>query len=470
MAKFNLILFVTQLITIILCYFAQISSTRPNKKLGGLKLKMVYIDSPNSPLYQPNLTDLERVKRWVAISDSRMRRLTKNVTHMSRNLKPDGATPQLFYDNSFFYVELGLGKFRNGAYQSIYVIFDTASDFMWTQCEDCTNCFHQSSPYFARKSSVTYRSYPCNECPGGQCSQDHCTYERSYGDGTHVRGIWARDKLTLVSSFYNQEFISKFTFVCAIDIQNFPSGRNPNNVITGNVGMGNGRFSLLSQLGTRANYQFSYCLQDPQGREDHYLPMFLRFGDDIERLPYMVTTPLFTVDNHADYFLVLNDISVNGINLNIPDHLFRTNPDYSGGTIIDSGSTLSYLVPEAFNIVFRAISSYMNNNNPYLRTSSISIPGVSACWEPLYDSPYVNFPTLTFHLEDADLYVDAPEMMIIFPYQGVNHPGLYCLTVAMAAENGVNMIGAYHQINQCFIYDVGNEELSFAKDNCATRG
>ncbi|KAK9691666.1 hypothetical protein RND81_09G210900 [Saponaria officinalis] len=470
MAKFSLVLFVTQIITIILCHFSQISYTRPNKKLGGLKLKMIHIDSPHSPLYQPNLTDSEKVQRWVAISDSRMRRLTKNATHMSRNLKPDVATPEIFYHNSLYYMELGLGKFRNGAYQSIYVMFDTGSDIPWTQCEDCTNCFPQSSPYFARKSSVTYRQYPCGECPGGQCNQDHCTYGTSYDDGTHVRGIWARDRLTLVSSFHNEEVIREFTFVCAIDIQNFPSGMRPNNEITGIFGMGNGRYSLLSQLGSRANYQFSYCLQDIEDREDHYLPMYLRFGDDVERLPNMVTTPLFTVNNNHGYYLVLNDISVNGRNLNIPNHLFRINPDYSGGTIIDSGTPFSYLVPGAFNVVFGAISSYINNNNPYLRTFPVSVPGIRACWEPLYDSPDVDFPTLTYHLENADLYVDPSEMMILFPHEGVHFPGLYCLTVGMTKENDVNTIGAYHQINQRFIYDVRNAKLSFAKDNCATRG
>ncbi|KAK9691667.1 hypothetical protein RND81_09G211000 [Saponaria officinalis] len=432
---------------------------------------MIHIDSPHSPLYQPNLTDLEKVKRWVAISDSRMRRITKNATRMSRNLKPEVATPELVYDNALYYMVLGLGKFREGAYQSIYVIFDTASEFPWTQCEDCTNCFPQSSPYFARKSSVTFRPYPCDECPGGQCNQDHCTYETSYADGTHVRGFWARDKLTLVSSFHNQEVIREFTFVCAIDIQNFPPGNIPNNVVTGNFGMGNGRFSLLSQLGSRANYQFSYCLQNFISPE-YYFPMYLRFGDDVERLPNMVTTPLLSVDNHAYYYLVLNGISVNGINLNIPDQVLRTNPDYSGGTIIDSGATFSYLVPRAFNLVFTAISSYMSDNNPNLRISSISIPGAYACWEPLFDFdvPYADIPTLTFHLEDADLYVDPSEVMILFPHEGAHFPGLYCLTVGMTQENDVNVIGAHHQINQRFIYDVGNAKLSFAKNNCATRG
>ncbi|KAK9691665.1 hypothetical protein RND81_09G210800 [Saponaria officinalis] len=432
---------------------------------------MIHIDSPNSPLYQPNITDLERVKRWVAISDSRMRRFTKNATRMSQNLKPDESTPYMSYDrNGLFYVQLGLGKIDTVTSRGIDLLFDTSSDLSWTQCEDCTNCFPQNQPLFSPKSSLTYRPYPCNECLGGQCNQDHCMFEKSYKDGTHVRGILSTDKLFTISPLINYEEM----FTIQHNTSFFCIGMVRNNIITGNLGMGNGRFSILSQLGSRANYQFSYCLQEytDNSKSWYFLPMYLRFGDDVERLPNMVTTPLLSVNNHAYYYLVLNDISVNGINLNIPNHLFRANPDHSGGTIIDSGSTLSYLVPGAFNIVFEAISSYMNNNYPFLRITTITLPGVSACWESrISDTPYFEFPTLTFHLEDADLHVDPSDMELTFPYRGsVRYRNLYCLTVAKAEENGINMIGAYHQTNQRFIYNVGNAKLSFAKDNCATRG
>ncbi|KAK9755382.1 hypothetical protein RND81_01G021300 [Saponaria officinalis] len=229
--------------------------------------------------------------------------------------------------------------------------------------------------------------------------------------------------------------------------------------------MGNGPYSLISQLGHRVNYQFSYCLTD---NDNLASPTFLSFGDYIIRPPFMYTTPIHIFPNRYSYFLTLHDISVGGQRLNLPSHYFATNSDGSGGTAIDSGTVLSYIVTGAFDVILNAITNYISNNNIFLQKyEGDPVAGLEACWEPLTDSPAIFLPTLTFHFDNnADLLVQSSDLFWIYPMPGVDEPGAYCLTLCRSQPHEGNIIGASIQINQRFIYDVGNLQLSFVAEEC----
>ncbi|KAK9733941.1 hypothetical protein RND81_04G102400 [Saponaria officinalis] len=458
------------LFVILLCtssFFQTISSIHKSKK-GGLKLKMIHIDSPNSPTYQPELSNFDRFQRLLTISDYRMHYLTTNSTqqHDVPEYHELNSMTRLYkYEYYSYYVELGLGEFDGGSYHSIFLIVDTGSIVTWTQCEGCRACFTQSSPHFPMNRSRTYRPYMCKECHGRQCDQDHCMYHETYADGTDLKGIWAREKLTFASSIA-EELIDEFRFVCGIEITNFIEGENDDNIITGVLGMGRGRWSLLTQLGTRGNYQFSYCLQDSNNLA---CDMYIRFGDAIQRLPNMFSTPLVYGGIPTHYYVSLIDISVNDKRLNLPKHLFQAKHDKTGGTVFDTGSFFTYLVSEAFDIVIDEISTYVKNYNPSL--NKCTDPGVSdtPCWKAIFYTPDVHFPPLIFHFDRyADLFIDPSNVMSKI-FQEAHPRGIYyCVNLRRVRPDSskINIIGSSYQINQLVIFDVGNSLLSFAHVDC----
>ncbi|KAK9672501.1 hypothetical protein RND81_12G104300 [Saponaria officinalis] len=182
----------------------------------------------------------------------------------------------------------------------------------------------------------------------------------------------------------------------------------------------------------------------------------------------MFTTPLHILPNHKGYCLTLHDIGVDGQKLNIPSNLFALNPDNSGGTIINPGTVLTYIVPDAFDILIKAITDYISNLNLFLHRYQGQTYGFEACWHPFFNSPTVYLPTLTFYFENnADLLVQSSEVFWIFPEPGINQPGLYCLTIRRGEPHAANVIGSSVQTNQRFVYDVAKLELSFAAEMCA---
>ncbi|KAK9734229.1 hypothetical protein RND81_04G124400 [Saponaria officinalis] len=238
-------------------------------------------------------------------------------------------------------------------------------------------------------------------------------------------------------------------------------GDNNDNVLTGVLGMGRGQPSLLSQLGTRGNYQFSYCLQDTNNLASD---MYMRFGDAIQRLPNMFSTPAYG-GAPTHYYVSLIDISVNDKRLNLPQHLFETKLDKTGG-VFDSGTLLTYLVPEAFDIVVDEVGAYVQNNNTFLRKSTNPEVSHLPCWEATSYTPDVHFPPLIFHFDGyEDMFIEPSKVMMKAPRRA--HPlGLYCLTLRKVRPTDVNIIGSSYQVNQLLIFDVGNSHLSFIQVDC----
>ncbi|KAK9697170.1 hypothetical protein RND81_08G019500 [Saponaria officinalis] len=436
------------------------SQTTKSKKY----IRVIHIDSPKSPMHQPELTNFERIKRLGAISDARMHHIAEKTTNMSRYRELDVISPKLKLQDTQYYVEVGLGLFNNGEHHKIYLLFDTGAELTWTQCDGCTDCFEQSSPLFPKDKSETYRPYGQNDCPGFWID-DHCLAWKSYVGGTEIKGDWAREMLTVAGVYpHSEDVVKEFSFVCATETANFISEDYPNNVITGVLGMGNGKFSLMSQWGKN---KFAYCIQEVDFEVHHESAMLLRFGDNVEEPPNMFVTPLLKVGNSAYYYLKLHDISVNGVKLNIPHDLFAIKPDNTGGTIIDSAAFYTHLVPEAYTILEDAITKFITENSFYLtKYPNPSDIGAEACWEPTIEANHV-LPSVTFHFEgDADLFVKPSQVFLTASTPELPPPGFYYLTIR---RGDINVIGSMHQFNHLMVFDVQNSKFSFAIADCADR-
>ncbi|KAK9734167.1 hypothetical protein RND81_04G119700 [Saponaria officinalis] len=459
-----------------LCGVFQATNSKSKKKFNGLHLRMIHIDSPESPTYEPELTDIERINRLLIMSDYRIQYLVNKTSQ--RQVEPDMASLPIRRQSLLYYVQIGIGQFNDvhQPYHNNYLVFDTSTDVIWTQCQDCRHCFRQRFSLFPNRKSQTYRPFTYTECHPSIWRGDHCEFYAQYEDGTEMRGIWAHETFTFTSMSSINEPINGIDFVCAIDTYNNPTGKvDGNNIITGTLGMSKSEKSLFSQLGSKVQYKFSYCFQDFGDHDGQYPPMFLSFGDQISQPPIMYATPIFTIRHplaEQFYYVNLVGISVDDTLLFIPPHLFASNiNDYVGATIFDTVATLTHLASPAFDILLNAIIEYVTQHNIYLKRRTDILPDkLEACWEPLYDLAPVHFPKITFHFEkNADLIVQPQEMFpTLSGIPGVHLPGLSCLTVARTFDGGFNVIGAYQQINQRVIVDMEKSLLLFAPADCTS--
>ncbi|KAK9755387.1 hypothetical protein RND81_01G021700 [Saponaria officinalis] len=428
---------------------------------------MVHIDSPDSPMYEPELSDVQRVHRLINISDSRIHYLsqkiaTKNVSLF--DLKPNLKAPLPVYkQNLQYFVKIGLGSFPTHhpklvKFHHEYLALDNRGSIIWTQCEGCQNCFYQKSSLFPWSDSKTYHLIPCNECPECICENNIAIIGVPFRSTRAImKGVMSRESFAFGTPETFQEVVHGLKFTCIISMPNVQP-----------EGMNRGPNSLISQIGPLVNYQFSYCLQDYRNPATS---TFLYFGDHIINRPNMVVTPLLTRPNLFHYYVTLNDIGVNGRKLNIPSHLFALNPDNSGGTILDSGTAFNYLVPNAFDIVVEAIANYILNNNLYIRKRQGRDFNLDAyaCWGPLFESPTVDLPTITYYLDNnAELLIQSTQLFWAYPAEGVPEPGLYCLTIRRnEVHQPLNVLGTFAQINQRLIFDLAKSELSFIPEDCS---
>lgn len=127
----------------------------------------------------------------------------------------------------------------------------------------------------------------------------------------------------------------------------------------GILGLGQGKVSFPSQLGSHFGKKFSYCLVDILSDGAETSTMY--FGDAAVPKGEVMYTPMLV--NHAHpgyYYLQVTGISVGGSHLRINSSIFDIDSSGLGGTVIDSGTTITLLQPEAFYEVATVSSQFIS--------------------------------------------------------------------------------------------------------------
>lgn len=231
------------------------------------------------------------------------------------------------------------------------LLVDTGSDFVWWQCSPCRNCPKRKFPpvYIPEKSS-TYYAFHCFkvECNKtytfvqGCDDYNRCRYEAVYGDNSNSSGILAYEK---ISPYNNPQLtmMNPFVFGCAEALYGDDEG---NEIFSGILGLDQSPPSLIGQLKAT---NFTLCLPTHDqilGSElrIHYLPP--------ENDPESITVPIVPNSYDTNYFVALNGVAVGGEMVPIPAELFEIRGPEDGGTLFDSGTTITWFPPDAY-IMFR---------------------------------------------------------------------------------------------------------------------
>ncbi|MCO5592842.1 hypothetical protein L7F22_046845 [Adiantum nelumboides] len=389
-----------------------------------------------------------------------------------------------------YFAELHIGT----PAKPLALIIDSGSQLMWIQCQPCINCGPQASAYpiFDPARSSSYTNVMCNvpacaDMDGGiafSCADSGaCEYKVSYGDNSNSSGILAADTLT----FTTASGTSKGASASSFELWKFVFGCGDNNVgiethfnASGLMGLDRGPYSVISQLNVDV---FSYCLPNRESSID--VTGYLTFGRSDANTsasasasaspanPSLQYTPMLQNSYSSFlshfYYLGLTGISINGQLLNIPLAALELDAETGmGGTIIDSGTTLTTFVDEVYTVILTAFDSYVDAS---LKKVELEEDNPALCYEvPLSKQKGAPVaPPVTLHFKGSAAMVLSTEHLFHL-YGSDTTYNYYCLAMSNSGplnSGAKNFIGNFQQQNFLIEYDIGNSRVGFAPVQCS---
>uniref|UniRef100_A0A8R7PF11 Peptidase A1 domain-containing protein n=1 Tax=Triticum urartu TaxID=4572 RepID=A0A8R7PF11_TRIUA len=355
-------------------------------------------------------------------------------------------------DTGLYYTKIEIGT----PPKPFHVQVDTGSDILWVNCITCDKCPHKSGlgidlMLYDPKGSSSGSTVSCDQpfcaatyggkLPGCTASLP-CEYSVMYGDGSTTTGYFVSDSLQ-----YNQVSGDGQTRCGA---QQGGDLGNTNQALDGIIGFGQSNTSMLSQLAAAGKVKkiFSHCLDTITGGG------IFAIGEVVQ--PKMKSTPL--IPNMPHYNVNLKSIDVGNTALQLPSHIFETGE--KKGTIIDSGTTLTYL-PE---LVYKEIMAKIFAKHQDMTFRSIQD---FLCFQ-YHESVDDGFPKIIFHFEN-DLGLN------VYPhdYFFQNGDNLYCVGFqngGLQSKDGKDMVllGDLVLSNKVVVYDLENQVVGWADYNCSS--
>lgn len=349
------------------------------------------------------------------------------------------------------------------------LILDTGSDLNWIQCVPCHDCFEQNGPYYDPKDSTSFRNITCNDprChlvsspdPPQPCQSESqtCPYYYWYGDSSNTTGDFALETFTvnLTSPSGKAEFkrVENVMFGCGHWNRGLFHGA------AGLLGLGRGPLSFASQLQSLYGHSFSYCLVDRNS--DTNVSSKLIFGEDKNLLSHPglnFTSLVGGKENSVDtfYYVEIKSIMVGGEVLNIPEETWHLSSDGSGGTIIDSGTTLSYFAEPAYQIIQEAFVKKVKGY-PLVKDFPIlhpcyNVSGVEKGELPEFGIQFADGGVWNFPVENTFIRLEPEDVV--------------CLAIMGTPKSALSIIGNYQQQNFHILYDTKKSRLGYAPMKCA---
>ncbi|CAL4978588.1 unnamed protein product [Urochloa decumbens] len=407
----------------------------------------------NHPYAGSPLSAHELVRRSARASRARLARLDATL---ARHLGDPSAAdvPLAPLTDQGYTVSVGIGT----PPQQQTLIIDTASNPIWTQCKLFRGTAAQREPPYDPVKSSSFAFLPCSSwmCKKGQpgsttCSNTtrRCLFGYNYGSAA-ADGVIASEAFTLGAR--RKVRIPAVTFGCG----NLTGGSLIG--ASGILGLAPGAMSLVSQLKAP---RFSYCLAPFSARK----PGALFFGakaslERYGRIGGIQTTSILKNPSpelaSLYYYVPMVGLSIGSRRLAVPATSLAMKLDGSGGTIVDSGSTIMYLVEPAFKKLKDAVLGTLKL--PVANTTTEDYKLCFSLPRGMLMSA-VKTPPLVLHFGGgADMILPQEN------YFQEPRPGLMCL--AVSSSNSLSMIGNVQQQNMHVLFDIVKLKFSFARAQC----
>lgn len=421
----------------------------------------------------PSSDPIKTLNSFASASLTRARHLKRPKTS-----SPFAKTQVFPHSYGGYSISLSFGK----PPQTIPFLLDTGSSLVWFPCTSryfCTDCDFpninpKKIPSFIPKLSSSTKIVGCKnpkcswifgpnvlsrcqDCsPSSQnCSQACPTYILQYGSGSTI-GLLLSETLD-----FPEKTIPDFLVGCSIFSNRQPSGI---------AGFGRGLESLPSQLGLS---KFSHCLlsrrfDDTTESSD----LVLYRGHGSAKTPGLSYTPFHKnpITNNSAfreyYYVTLRKVIVGGKAVKIPYQFLVPGADGNGGTVVDSGTTFTFMESPIFEPVAREFVTQMANYSRALDVEARS--GLRPCFN-IADRKTVNFPDLTFQFKGGAKL--ALPFVNYFALAG--NTSVVCLTIMTDSVVGPGLAGGpaiifgnFQQQNFYVEYDLENERFGFRQKNC----
>ncbi|XP_061344929.1 protein ASPARTIC PROTEASE IN GUARD CELL 1-like [Gastrolobium bilobum] len=351
--------------------------------------------------------------------------------------RPEGLSapvkPGLSEGSGEYFTRIGVGQ----PAQQFSMVLDTGSDLSWLQCKPCSPCYQQSDPIFDPSASSSYSpitcgAQQCNELEMSGCSNDQCEYEVEYGDGSSTNGVLVSETVS---------FGNRVVMGCGHVNQGLFVGA------AGILGLGRGPLSFLSQIKASS---FSYCLVARDSKKSSTLEF------NSPRPGGSVTTQLLKNPMQGSFYYVgLAGVSVGGQRVPVPPSTFAIDQSGLGGIIVDSGTAITRLQTQAYNLVRDA---FVNLTRDLPRAKGFSV--LDTCYD-LSSVKSFSAPTVSFQMSDGRSWV-LPVTNYLMP---VDNQGTFCFAFAPSTAP-LSIIGNVQQQATRVTFDLANSIIGFSPDKC----
>lgn len=431
------------------------SAVNRRTKVEYLKLPLLHKDTfPPSPSHSLS-SDLNRLNTLYSSS----------LSGVSRSAKLPLTTGASTGSGQYF-VDLKLGT----PPQRLLLIADTGSDLVWVTCSACRNCSSRprNSAFLARHSTsfLPYHCYDkkCRLVPrprGGACNftrlHSPCRYEYSYTDGSETKGFFGTETTTLNASSGSAVKFKNFAFGCSFEASG-PSITGPSfNGAQGVMGLGRGSISLASQLGRRFGNRFSYCLMDYTLSPTPTSYLLIGRSKPVNGSKELNYTPMINNPfTSTFYYIGIESVYIEDVKLRISPSVWAIDELGNGGTVMDSGTTLTFLAAPAYRRIVAAFKRLVK-----LPEADEPTVGFDLCVNVSGESR-PSFPKMSFRLSGNSVLAPPPRNYFIDTAQDVKCLALQPLTV----PSGFSVIGNLMQQGFVFEFDRDRSRIGFTRHGC----
>ncbi|CAK9141350.1 unnamed protein product [Ilex paraguariensis] len=273
-------------------------------------------------------------------------------------------------------------------------------------------------------------------------------------------GFFSRETTTYNTSSGREVKHQNLAFGCGFEVSG-PSVSGPSfNGANGVMGLGRGPISFASQLGRKFGDKFSYCLMDYTLSPPPTSYLLIGgahdgVGSEMSKMTYtpLQINPLST----TFYYIGIKNVFINGAKLPINHSVWAIDELGNGGTVVDSGTTLTYLANPAYRRILTAFKRRVKLPSPDEPTLGFDLcVNISGVLRP-------SLPKMSFQLVGDSVLSPPPGNYFLDTAENVK-----CLALQpVTSPSGSSVIGNLMQQGFLFEFDKDRSRLGFTRHGCA---
>lgn len=335
------------------------------------------------------------------------------------------------------------------------VILDTGSHLTAFPCNGCENCGTHMDAYFNYENSSTSHVIGCNEgVKCSSCKNNQCGYMQAYSEGSSISGILIKDLMVFGDNNKSQPV--EGVFGChRKETSLFKTQR-----ADGIMGL-DWRSDNISSM-------VDVLFRNNLTKADIFALCFAREDGVMTIGGYNTSIHLEEIQWAKLHESRFYSIKIHQINIGSNTFQLNSNDFHSGvsATIIDSGTTFSYLSRAIYEKLFEVLEEVCKDSNKCIGEQKKVYGEPHSCWEKNDGENitefYSTFPVIGFVVENTTIEWLPEYYLFAWP----ELPKVFCVGVYNNG-NGMNILGGNFMRGMDVIFNRTHGSIGFAHANCS---